>query len=128
MAAVGSIVFSYRPNPPPLVGLVKITMAWLSDADGVVSGIKLPFITGELLGVEFVPDTGDTEPTDLYDVTLLDEHGVDVLAGVGIDLSHDVPTITTSIRHNPIANELELQVAGAGDANGGKVIVSFLNG
>jgi hypothetical protein len=46
-----------------------------------VSGCIMQFIN--------VPDSGVTQPTNLFDMTLLDENGVDVLMGAGANLSND---------------------------------------
>lgn len=135
MAAVGSIVFSYKPNPPPFEGVVKITMDWLCSDGGIVSGTKLPFLAGEILAVKFIPDAGGTIPTDAYDVTLLDDDGVDVLLGLGANLNHDLASTVIPIMNNgtqyygrvPVLDELELVVGAAGNAKGGKVILFLLS-
>lgn len=112
----------------------KITMDWLSNASGAVSGTATKARSGQILRVVFQPDSGGTQPTDQYDVTLLDDDGMDVLAGVGANLSNAansqvVPVVTDGNNGNmaPVAFDgtLELQVANAGNAKGGIVIIYY---
>ena len=41
---------------------------------------------------EFVPGTGSTQPDEGYDITLADATGIDVLAGLGANLSNNKAT------------------------------------
>jgi hypothetical protein len=50
-------------------------------ADGSFPATALPKIEGKLLALETNP--GATAPTDNYDVTLVDDDGLDVLQGAG---------------------------------------------
>ena len=77
----------------------------------------------------FTPDGGGTAPTTLYDVTLTDAALVDVLAGVGANLSATlttvhVPVVGTYFRRTLEAGNLIPVVANAGNAKGG--IIAFL--
>ena len=110
----------------------KYTLAWVSTAGGAVSGNETGYISGEILRVVFKPDGGGTQPTDLYDVTLLDDAGFDVLAGQGANLSNANTTnvcpgvpmkdgTTTSVRPQIVDDTLELQVSNAGSAKGGTI-------
>jgi hypothetical protein len=110
-------------------GVTKYTLTWTSTAGGAVSGNAFAVKRGELLQVKFVPDAGGTQPTDLYDVTLVDTDSVDVLAGAGANLSNAASTVkvpsfgtTTLYRYFHSAEQnLDLVVANAGAAKGGKV-------
>jgi len=113
------------------------TFTWLSDADGDVnepSTVKTDPMRGHIVRVDFMPNTGTTQPTSLYDVTLLDENGLDLLQGQGADLSNSanssvVPGIsitdgtTTGVREVIVDGTMELRVANAGAAKTGTVIV-----
>src|SRR5688572_18993124 len=61
--------------------ITKIAVAWVSSAGGAVSGnastIAVP--KGRLLQVQIVPDAGGTQPSDLYDLTLIDTNSIDLL-------------------------------------------------
>lgn len=52
-------------------------------ADASFPATVLPAIEGRLL--DLVTNPGATQPTDNYDVTLVDQHGHDCLEGVGAD-------------------------------------------
>jgi hypothetical protein len=112
----------------------KYTFAWTSDASGAVSGTLSEFISGTIVGVDFIPGAAAAQPSDAYDVTLLNGSGIDVLAGQGANLSNvnkssvcpGVPFkdgTTTSIAPRPIDSELELRVANAGNAKSGTLIL-----
>lgn len=112
-------------------GVTKYTVDWTSDASGAVSSNAFNVKRGELLQVKFVPDGGGTQPTDLYDVTLVDSNSVDVLAGGGANLSNAASTIkvpsfgaTTLYRYyHDGTSTLDLVVANAGNAKGGLLIL-----
>lgn len=65
-----------------LGNLRKITASCVADAaDGSFPATALPAIEGRLLTLAVNP--GATAPTDNYDITLVNQHGTDVLQGVG---------------------------------------------
>ena len=75
----------------------------------------------------FIPDGGGTAPTDLYDVTVTDPDGVDVLAALGANLSG---TLTVVKKHSDgltafAGQKLTLNVTNAGNAKGGVVILYY---
>jgi len=131
MAAVGSIDITYEE----IKTIKKVILDWTSSSDtGAVSGVLTKPLAGIIDRVTFVPDSGDTQPSNQYDVTLEDEEGIDVLGGQGADLSNaaasstvgGVPlkdgTTTTTVPF-AISGTLELKVAAAGNSNGGQVIL-----
>lgn len=112
----------------------KVTLAWTSSAGGAVSGNLTDYLSGALVRVVFIPGSGGVQPTDLYDVVLLDGSGLDLLAGQGANLSqssttHVCPGVplkdgtTTSTTQVQIDDQLELQVANAGNAKQGTVVL-----
>ena len=123
-------------NHQPNVGdcIRRYSGAWVSHTDGTVNNAFTEPIVGEILRVQFVPDGGGTAPTNLYDVTLTDANGQDVLAGQGANLSDTVTTnvcpgvplkdgTTTSVRPMVVAETLTLVIANAGNGKGGKVVL-----
>jgi len=109
-------------------GLTKYSVAWLSDASGVVSANTFNVIAGELQQVTFIPDSGGTQPSDLYDMTLTDADGVDILSGGGANLSNAtttkiVPAISTYFRRTLAAGAYTPVLANAGNAKGGTVVL-----
>lgn len=59
---------------------------WTSSSGGAVQEVGAIRVSGIVLGVEFVAGAGSFLPTDLYDVTLLNEQGADILNGAGADV------------------------------------------
>lgn len=115
-------------------GYTKHTMAWVSSAGGAVAENAVALPRGHIHQVKFVPDGGGTQPTDLYDVTLVDaiSGGADFLTGIGANLSNasrkiGVPQVgdgTTALQRVFVeAGNYYPTVANAGAAKGGTIIV-----
>jgi hypothetical protein len=105
------------------VKVVKYSLAWVSDASGAVSGNPATLRMGSVIQIKYIPDGGGTAPTALYDVTLVDVHGIDFLAGGGANLSATASTLvrqTTPLFHDGTST-LDLVVANAGVSKGGTV-------
>ncbi len=106
-------------------GVTKYALAWTSTAGGAVSGNAFAVVAGELMMVKFVPGSGGTQPTDLYDVTLVDTDSVDVIGGVGANLRNTVSSFATPLFSGPYFHDasqnLDLVVANAGNAKTGTV-------
>jgi len=117
--AVGTVTFTSTNVGS---GFVKYTVAWVSDASGDVSGNAVQFnvIRGALRQAQFTPDSGGTQPSDLYDATFT-FNGVDVLDGVAANLSNSTSTI---IMFDPplfydATSNFDLVISNAGNAKGG---------
>jgi hypothetical protein len=125
-------------NIPPVCNsdpVRRIPLVWTSDAaTGAVSGTYTGIISGVVLRVVIIPNSGGTQPDNLYDVTLLDEGGVDILSGLGANLTNTttydkIPGVvhtdgtTTSTAPRAISDKLELRVANAGNSKGGQVVL-----
>jgi hypothetical protein len=111
-------------------GVTRVTLAWTSTSGGAVSGNAVAVPWGELLQVKFVPNLSTTQPSDQYDVTLVDTASVDYLAGLGANLSNAtasivVPRASTSAARFFLDGSatLDLVVANAGSAKTGTVIL-----
>ncbi len=105
-------------------GVTKYSVAWLSDAAGAVSGNSFDVRRGRLLQTKFVPDGGGTAPTNLYDVTLTDADGADLLVANGADKSSTVASWYAPA--NPIILEggpVTPVLANAGNAKGGTLVL-----
>lgn len=80
-------------------GVTKTSIAWTSDAAGAVSGNTVTMGPGTVIAVEFVPDSGGTQPTDLYDVTFTDAEGVNVFDdGAGTSIGANLSNVNASYR------------------------------
>lgn len=68
-------------------------MSWLSDGSGDVSATAVKISGGLLRSVTVIPNTGATQPTNLFDVTLLDADTLDLLGGGGANCVNTGPTM-----------------------------------
>ena len=104
------------------------TLAWsfITDASGDVTEQTSIIINGRINRVVTNPDNTDT-PTTLWDLTLADEDGVDVLAGNGADRdsadSGASEQIALGATNPTVASKLTFTVANGGNAKKGVVIV-----
>ncbi len=110
----------------------RTSVAWVCDASGAVSGLSFG-LAGTIAKVQFKPDAGGTQPTDQYDMTIMDAAGVDILAGQGANLSNTTATsivpgvplkdgTTTSTTLCVVADALTPSITNAGNAKGGTII------
>ena len=108
------------------VGLLKkVTFAWVSDAAGAADKVTTNIFSGEVVRAVHIPDSGGTQPTDLYDVDVNDADGADLLHGNAANISNAAPT-ETAPKDGLGALEkskLTLAVTNAGNAKGGKTIL-----
>lgn len=102
-------------------GVALTTVEWTSDASGDATD-EFDF-DGQIYRVVTTPGAGGLAPTTLYDVTLLDEDGHDILGGAGANRSATVSEQLDLTSLAPLVHygTLTLTVAAAGDANAGTV-------
>jgi hypothetical protein len=110
-------------------GVTLYTLAWTSTAGGGVSGNAFSVRRGRILQVKFMPNTAGTQPTDLYDITLVDEESIDLLNGQAANLSNATGLY---LQFNPPlwhdeTQDLDLVVANAGAAKTGTVYLWVAN-
>jgi len=116
-----------------LPAINRIEVTWTSDAAGAASQL-IEHVEGVIVRVQFVPGTGGNQPTNAYDITLLDVGGEDVLAGQGANLSNAAPSsvcpgipmkdaVTTSNVPVSVSSSLTLTVANAGNTKSGTVYI-----
>lgn len=105
--------------------IFKVMFTWLSSAGGAADGVTANRYTGIIERVVQIPDSGGTTPTTLWDCTVLDSDGADVLIGLGANLSETA--ITQKVAADKLATvantTLTLAVTNAGNAKGGKTIL-----
>jgi hypothetical protein len=114
---------------------MRLELQWTSDALGTVSintlqaaSVAVPFLVGKLRRVIFTPDSGATQPTALYDATILDDDSQDMLAGNGANLDN---TNGNDLRLNPEVvwvGKLRPQISNAGAANKGTIKMYYERG
>jgi hypothetical protein len=121
MAAVGTVtVTKTRLN----AHFEQVSIAWTCDASGNVSGNAFAVGVAALWQAKFIPGSGGTQPTNLYDVTVNDANGCDMAAGKGANLSN--ATASIGVQSGPlsiVSGTLDLVVANAGNAKQGTVVL-----
>lgn len=100
----------------------KIVFTWTSASDGTASGTTTHAYDGK---VELLTtDPGATAPTDNYDVSLLDDDGVDVQGGAGVDRdTANTEQAVASVLGVVASSKLTLNIANAGDSKVGVTYV-----
>lgn len=106
-----------------VAGIRKVQFDWLSDSNGDATATTTNKYTGRVIWAVFEPDSGDTQPTSAYDVTVVDGDSYDVLNANGADLSNAANVYKS--KEDKLGavydSTLSLIVANAGDAKGGQV-------
>lgn len=103
----------------------KMSFEWTTDAAGDADYTTGTIAAGKVVALVHAPGTGGAQPTDLYDVTLLDSDGVDVLNAHGENVSNAAPTMYVEADQMGIvvADTLTLNVVNGGNAKSGKTVV-----
>lgn len=111
--AVGTVAVTQKR-----VGNIRQVIAAVvaSSTDGSIPDTAFPAFEGRLLALATAP--GVTNPTALYDITLVDQFGHDVLEGVGANRSasaaEKVPIVYSGTSNTPPVDEsdtLTLKIA-----------------
>jgi len=132
MAQTVAITENNGPDNPAFNGVEKIKWVWTSLADGTVIASTTvglnPTTTkkysGKIERLVTIPGAVALAPSDNYNVTILDEDGVDVLMGGGLlrDTANTEQVLGTSLGICQYTT-LSLRIASAGDSKGGTVII-----
>lgn len=126
MAAAGSQTIRHdNGNPINKQNLVRrIDIDWIADAAGAVTELAAFGINGKILALATNP--GSPAPTANYDIRILNEHGIDVLQGLGAN-RHTTTTemvsivYTTTDVHPAVAGPCTLEVLNAGNLGAGSL-------
>ena len=104
------------------IGTTKLLKcAWTCDSSGVVSGTASTEVyDGEIIELATVPSATDA-PTDSYDLTILDDNGLDVLAGTGADRSATNTEYVVASLGAVASSKLTVTIANAGASKKGTV-------
>ena len=129
------------------VSPLRLVIDWISHTDGVVSlpiaatfaaAQALKFATppaptkvrGVFRSCETIPglngDKVTATPTNLYDLTILDAYGYDILMAGGVDRSATVADkVVASVSKLVVDSELTITIANAGSGLKGRIILEF---
>lgn len=107
----------------------EVKWDWLSTDAGAVSSTTSYQYTGVIVRAIFKSDASTTDPTDLYDVTILDDNGFDVLIGNGANITKAATVQKTNSDASMFVVDtfLTLTIANAGNAKGGEVYLYIAN-
>lgn len=108
----------------------RINIDWVSASDG--SQTQAVNIWGTIL--RLIDDPGSTAPTDNYDLTAVDEFGLDIFAAQRVDRDTEnsddfcpglpfTDGTTTSAMPVAVAGDVTFTVANAGNAKVGRFVV-----
>lgn len=105
--------------------VTRYVLDWTCTAGGAVSGLDMSIIRGRIFQAEAIPDSGGTQPSDLYDLELQDPNNVDLLQDAGDNLSQ---TTSKLMLFDPplfydAVGSLELVIANGGASKGGQLIL-----
>lgn len=122
----GTITLSNHIQPKRNGILGSMRFAWTSDTGGAVNGTTWVF-NGRL--ERLVTNPGAAAPTANYDVTVVDEDGVDLLGGVGADrhtsTSEQAAPVLGTYFQPAHAGTIEPKVANAGASKTGEIILYY---
>lgn len=135
----GSIVVSTSDNGSRIT---KYNILWTTDVTGNVDAVTFQMKAGTIISVEFIPGTGGSQPTDLYDVDAKDEHGVSIFdngagTSIGSNLSstlatHAIPLLgvagITVFRRWHQGGTIEVEVESAGASKSGTITIYVVDG
>lgn len=103
----------------------KISFAWTSGtgADaGLVTKTTTKVYSGEIIRLVTVPGTAGNQPTDQYDITILDQDSTDVLMSAGANRSNvNTEQVLASSLGVVVDDTLTLSISAAGDTKQGSV-------
>jgi hypothetical protein len=87
-----------------LTTVKKVKASVVSAGDGSASGETTLTYSGEILRMAIVPGSGATQPSNDFDLEVLDEDDLDIVAGQGANLSNAAAT-TVVASMGAVAND-----------------------
>ncbi|MBW2148124.1 MAG: hypothetical protein JRG73_11205 [Deltaproteobacteria bacterium] len=111
--------------PPMNRCVTRFQFDWTSDASGdfekTITDPSAFF--GKVIQLETKPGAGGDQPLDLYDVTITNAVGADILGGEGADRSNTSAQIAFLTHPVLVAGPLTFKVANAGNAKKGTIAI-----
>lgn len=137
LLATGTVTQTYTQvySSEGNTNLSKLTFVWTTDSSGNASATTNTTITDQIAGkyivvVSCIPSSVDV-PTTLYDVTITDTNGLDVVGGIllnrtsGATGDQATPFIGALYGPRPISTALTWTVANAGSGKSGTGILEL---
>lgn len=124
--AGSSMTFGELTPFEPARHLRRATITWVSDsATGAVSGTSTETYIGHFLGITTVP-SGSAAPTTLYDITVKDQYGVDLLGGNAADRSATAGEWASASPYpHPVNGLITIAITNAGNSKEGTIYIDL---
>lgn len=105
--------------------VTRFQFNWTSDASGNFEKTITdpPAFFGRIIQLETKPGAGGDQPTDLYDITITNAMGADILGGEGANRSNASAQIAFLTHPVMVAGPLTFKVANAGSAKKGTIAI-----
>jgi hypothetical protein len=108
----------------------KVVFNWTSDASGNADVVTDHKFSGQLVTAQHAPRSGGSAPTDLYEVTVLNSDGIDILVGTGANIPVTTGKTSQAVSSGLplptiVESTLSLNVSNAGNAKTGTTILIF---
>jgi hypothetical protein len=125
----GTLTVTRDPRQAPNEGrqYERVVIDWVSSSGGAAD-VSITNLYGFLIKMVTDPAAGGSAPTDNYDITLVDENGIDALAGAGADrdtanTEQVYPTATSASVPVFLCGTHTFTVATAGDTKSGRAVL-----
>jgi hypothetical protein len=104
----------------------KYVVDWVSITGGTAVSMNINMV-GFLVEVETIPGQNGVPATDppdsLYDITITDPYGYDLMGGKLADRSNTVAERKLAANPMWVDDYVVINISGAGDANQGRIII-----
>lgn len=125
--AAGSMTVEYNrgiyggPDNP----IVRLDIDWTSDASGNCNDSTKKFGLNGIVEVLITDPDGTNAPTNLYDIVIKNEYGIDILQGLGAnrsDTTNEAVNIVIGTYFKPVVcGPCTLEVTNAGNTKSGHI-------
>ena len=105
-----------------LYSVKSLVFQWTANSTGTVtSESTAAHLSGECLMLATVPGTATLQPSDQYDVAVLDSNSLDILTGSGANRSNVNTEYVRKANLGAVNDSLTLSITNAGDSKTGAV-------
>jgi hypothetical protein len=118
----GTVVTTELPHAE----VQEVKFAWTSAGTGAADATTTQAYSGQVVECVIIPGAAADIPDNLFDVVVTDANSVDVLHGLGADLSNADTTVIAAGAGFVCNTALTLAVTNAGATNTGTVILHIL--
>lgn len=106
----------------------QLVWSWTSTAGGAADLVTTLAYAGQAVSLVTIPAGGGSAPTTLYDITITDANGYDVMQGAGANRSSSATETAVPAAFSVAFGTLTLNVSNAGNAKSGTAILYVWGG